>query len=151
MAKNTITKLDWLNSVRKSPKKKRRIGSKEGNDQTTFAAFVKLMYPDVIFVSDISGMYLTIGQRVKVSAQRSEGKFLDMTFYEPRGKYHGLVIEMKADDESPFKVKDGKLKSDKRVIEQAKMMERLRKRGYKAEFAVGYNEAVRIFKEYINL
>jgi len=146
-----ITKTDWLAALKKSPAKKRKKGKKEENDQTAFAAFVRLMYPHVEFTSDICGMYLTIGQRVRVNSQRSKGKKPDMTFYEPMGPYHGLVLELKSEEDSPFSKKDGKILMNKHVVEQAAMLQRFRNKGYKAEFAVGYEGAKRIFVEYMSL
>lgn len=62
--------------------------------------------------------------------------------------YNGLYLEIKADGNSPFK-KDGTLKKDEHLEEQEEMLEALRLRGYKAEFAVGFEQAKKIIDEYL--
>ena len=62
---------------------------------------------------------------------------LDITFYEPRNGYPGLLIEMK-------KRKGGVVSK-----EQKEWITRLKQRGYKAEVARGCHEAIKVLKEYL--
>lgn len=62
--------------------------------------------------------------------------------------YCGLFLEIKRPGESPFK-RDGSMIADKHVREQAAMLANLRKEGYRAEFAVGFDECKQIIDEYL--
>lgn len=77
-------------------------------------------------------------------------------------EWHGLMIEVKKDGTKLKRDKDCKkiLKGDtkirkagdwwdKHIEEQAETLEQLRKDGYKAEFAVGFEEAKKIIDEYL--
>lgn len=68
----------------------------------------------------------------------------DFLFLEPRGKYCGLAVELKV--ESPYR----KNKVCK-FPEQEKFLLDLRQRGWKAEFAVGFDEAFKLITEYFAL
>ena len=57
-------------------------------------------------------------------------------------------MEIKTESNSPYK-KDGTLKNDKHIKEQAEMLENLRARGYRAEFGVGFDECKQIIDEYL--
>lgn len=74
----------------------------------------------------------------------------------------GLYLELKKDgtklirDKDARKILKGELKLRKKgdwwdlhTEEQALMLEQLRQRGYRAEFAVGFDEAKRIIDEYL--
>ena len=78
------------------------------------------------------------------------------------GFYFGLYIEIKKDGTKLKRDKDAKkpLKGeikirkkgdwwDKHIEEQAEMLERLRERGYKAEFGVGYESTVKMIRDYL--
>lgn len=62
--------------------------------------------------------------------------------------YAGLYLELKAEGNSPFK-KDGTLKKDEHLSEQLFMMDWLKKQGYEAKFATGFDEATKIIDEYL--
>jgi hypothetical protein len=111
--------------------------------------YLKYAYPDVIFNSDLSGSTkLTTGQAVALKKLRSGRGFPDLQIMEPRNGYHGLFIELKASD-----VKMKKVKSDEwltpHIPEQAEMLEKLRQRGYCAEFAIGWDEAKKLIDNYL--
>ena len=59
--------------------------------------------------------------------------FPDLFIYEPRGKYHGLAIEMKS-------------KTGKPSEGQIAWLSHLNKRGYAAYIAYGADEAIRIIE-----
>lgn len=63
-------------------------------------------------------------------------------------KYAGLMIELKREN-TRLKKKNGEWASD-HIAEQAKMLARLTEKGYRAEFAVGFDEAKRIIDEYLD-
>ena len=88
----------------------------------------------------------------------------DMNFIIVRiqQNYHGLYLEIKKDgtklkrDKDVKKLLKGEAKLrkagdwwDKHTEEQAKKLEKLRARGYKAEFGVGFDECQQIIDEYL--
>lgn len=112
-------------------------------------SYLEWNYRGAMFNSDMSGVRISMQQAVKAKHLRSSRGYPDLAVYEPKGSYHGLFIEIKTLQNSPFK-KDGSLKSDKHVIEQAHIIEKLKKRGYYARFCVGFDEAKRCIDDYMN-
>lgn len=119
--------------------------------QVALSKYIKLQYPDVIFTSESSGVRVNMGQAVKMKNQRSVGKLPDMIILEPRFEIglSGLILELKDKDNSPF-LKDGSLSTKKKIQEQAQMLDRLKHKGYSAQFVVGLDEAIRIVDLYMN-
>lgn len=138
-------------SARISPKGKKK--KKEERIQTQVAKYVKVQYPDVIFNSDIaSGMKLPIWIAVLAKSMRSERAQPDMIFLEPKGGYHGLCIEIKKDASQVYK-KNGEIKggkSAKHIKEQEAVLQRLREKGYKAEFGLGFDDCKKIIDNYMS-
>lgn len=151
----------------------------EENLQVMVADYLRLQYPNVLFHSDYgSGVNLTISQ-AKIQKRLNGGRraWPDMFISKPKEigwmeigdnfvptKWlHGLYIELKKDGTKLKREKDCKkiLKSetklrkagdwwDKHIEEQAETLEQLRKDGYKAEFAVGFEQAKQIIDEYLS-
>ena len=118
--------------------------------QAMVADYLRLQYPSAIFHSDFgSGIKLTMGQAIK--QKRLNGgrrSWPDMFLAEPRGKYSGLFIELKKEGVRIYK-KDGTLVSDGHIREQYDMLEQLRRRGYAANFACGFDEAKALIDRYM--
>lgn len=112
--------------------------------------YIRMQYPDVIFTSDSSGVRLTIGQAVKMKKLRSEKGIPDLIILEPRVNYHGLILELKRENETVF-LKDGSLSKDAHIQEQDKILTRLAKKGYLAIFVVGFDKAKHMINYYMNL
>lgn len=110
-------------------------------------AYLKMQYPDVIFNTDLSGIKLTIGQSVQIKGLRSGRAFPDLVIYEPRNGRAGLFIELKAKN---IYRKDGQLFNNTHILEQRDMLKALIKKGYDAEFAVGFDEAKKIIDNYLS-
>lgn len=133
-------------------------------------------YPDVIFHSDYgSGARLRPKQYKIQSAQNgnkrawpdlfiAEHKMLPVKNENAPSGYDvrcfgGLYIELKKDGERLFAVKckpmdtrrsvDGKVYATDHIREQADVLYGLRQRGYRAEFAVGLDEAQKIISNYL--
>jgi hypothetical protein len=124
--------------------------TKEQDVQLVVSRYVQLKYPDVIFCSESSGVRLTMGQAKRLKAMRSvDCKLPDMLIFEPKGSYKGLFLELKREGEAVFQ-KDGVTPYAGHVSEQHKTLERLKAKGYKAEFAIGTNEAISIIDNYMN-
>lgn len=149
----------------------------EAKLQEAVAGYLRLQYPDVMFHSDFgSGIKLTPGQAVRQKRQNGYRKgWPDIFIAEPvtitsaymDGLYAeyldnsievvgldhvyytlcGLFIELKKEG-TRLKKKNGDWATD-HIAEQADVLEKLRARGYCAEFAVGFDEAKRIIDEYL--
>jgi hypothetical protein len=118
----------------------------------------------VIYRFDIAAdLKLTMGQAAKHKRLHPERGYPDLFIAESSenidskdwnsivrewGFYFGLYLEIKTEANSPYK-KDGTLKKDQHLEEQAKMLEKLRERGYKAEFGIGLDGCKQIIDEYL--
>ena len=127
---------------------------KESTIQCHVADYLRLRYPNVLFHSDYgSGIRLTPGQ-ARTQARQNGGRraWPDMVLAEPREEngrhYCGLYIELKRDGTRILK-RDGSLVADGHIREQQALLTELEKRGYKACFAVGFDQAKQIIDEYL--
>lgn len=121
----------------------------EHNIYKLIAQYLQQQYPDVIYRFDLAAdLKLTPGQAAKHKKLHPTRGYPDLFIAESSSKDHGLYLEIKTESNSPYK-KDGTLKKDKHLEEQARMLERLRARGYKAEFGVGIEECKKIIDEYL--
>lgn len=145
----------------------------EAQLQEQVADYLRLQYPDVMFHSDFgSGIKLTAGQAMKQKRQNGgQRAWPDMFIAEPRHQWApklglgirivasdgestlfsqvmaGLFIELKREGTRIHK-RNGDWASD-HIAEQARVLEKLRVRGYCAEFAVGFDMAKKIIDEYL--
>lgn len=130
----------------------------ESEIQANVAIFIKMRYPEVLFHSDFgSGIKLkpwqARAQRIQNGGRRA---WPDMFIAEPRPRcidgswkydWYGLFVELKKEGVR-LKKKNGEW-ANEHIKEQAEMLETLRKKGYKAEFAVGLGEAIDLIDEYL--
>lgn len=135
----------------------------ETNLQTQIADYLRLQYPDVLFHSDFgSGIKLTIGQaKVQKRQNGSRRAWPDMFIAEQKHWHYdspcreacdddcfaGLFIELKKDG-TRLKKKNDEWATP-HIAEQAETLEKLREKGYKAEFAVGFEEAKQMIDNYL--
>ena len=135
----------------------------ESELQVAVADYLRLRYPDILFHSDFgSGVKLTIGQAAKQKRQNGGRRaWPDMFVAEPLGyigerypdsaagqmEIAGLFLEFKKEG-TRIKKKNGEWASE-HITEQAEVLELLRDRGYKAEFAVGFDKAKELIDEYL--
>lgn len=109
--------------------------------------YIKLQYPDVYFLTDPSGMFQKgWGAKKQLQDNRSTHAQLDVIILEPRGKYHGLVIELKREGENLYK-KD-QTPVTEHVGKQMKSVNLLYKKGYMTNFAIGFDEAKCLIDSY---
>ena len=136
----------------------------EHNLDGQLARYLQLQDPNVIYHFDIAAdLKLTPGQAGKHKRLHPERGYPDLYIAESSeninskdwngierewGFYFGLYLEIKTESNSPYK-KDGTLKKDQHLEEQARMLEKLRARGYKAEFGVGFEGCKQIIDEYL--
>ena len=119
-----------------------------------------MQYPEVMFHSDFgSGIKLSYKQAVMQKIQNGGRRaWPDMFIAEPMPRcidgswnyeYNGLFIELKKEG-TRLKKKNGEWAND-HIAEQYDVLDRLRFRGYKAEFAVGFDEAIQIIDDYLGV
>lgn len=114
-------------------------------------AFIRLTWPQVIFWSDGSGNNLSRVQAARNTLLRSSAGIPDLFVAAPRGRYHGCFLELKRADKSPYLKTTGKLSTEPHIQQQAQVLQALADAGYWANFCVGYDEAVRLLRWYMNL
>ena len=121
----------------------------EWQEQLAFCKWLKIQYPDVLFRSDIqsAGKLTPAMQNIKSIIDPFRG-WPDITIYLKRGKFCGLMIEMKRINSGLY-LKDGSLSSNKHVQEQNEMHKKLRENGWQVEFAEGMDQAILIFQNYL--
>jgi hypothetical protein len=121
----------------------------EKTEHKQVCEYIKLQYPHVIFNTDASGIKLTMGQAVQMKKLRSSRAFPDIIIYEPKKAFCGLFIEMKRTGERIYK-KNGEPATE-HIREQLEMIDKLNNKCYSAFMCVGYNHAVKVIDEYMNL
>ncbi len=121
----------------------------EAELQKQVAIYIRMQYPDVIFHSDFgSGVKLTPWQ-AKMQKMQNGGRraWPDMFLAEPVGKYHGLFVELKKEG-TRLKKKNGDWASE-HIAEQDAVLSELNDKGYKAEFAIGFEQALNLIDNYL--
>lgn len=133
---------------------------KESELQQQVADYLRLQYPNVLFHSDYgSGVKLTARQAAAQKRQNGGLRgYPDLFICEPapcydngnfKNEYHGLFIELKREG-ARLRKKSGDFTS-KHIEEQFEFLMKLTERGYKAVFAVGFDEAKEAIDEYLKL
>lgn len=112
-------------------------------------SYLNLQYPDVIYLSDPSGLKVSIGVAVELKKKRCKKyKIPDLIILKPaRGKC-GLVLEIKVSVNDVFK-KNMTLKNNEHVREQHKSIKELNRLGYAAYFGCGFEHCKRLIDEYL--
>lgn len=121
----------------------------EAELQKQVAIYLRMQYPDVIFHSDFgSGVKLSPWQaRMQKMQNGGRRAWPDMMIAEPIGNYHGLFIELKREG-SRLKKQNGEWASS-HIAEQNIMLNELSNKGYKAEFAIGFEQALDLIDDYL--
>ena len=134
--------------------------------QLSFCKFVKKIYPDVIFTCDLaSGLKLPVHVGALHKKMRSSRAHCDFSASEPKLEYHGFFLELKKDSGEVF-CKDGvtfkkaktPIKLGNKIVghydhiqEQWEMIQKLRKKGYWADFGLGLQDSIDKFVAYMEL
>ena len=132
------------------------------------ADYLRYQYPSVIYRFDLAAdLKLSIGQARKHKHLQHYRGYPDLFIAEPKTvathrdmcvglrlldrqlQYSGLFLEIKKPGTRIY-TKKGLLVSDEHIREQFDMLESLRRRGYMAEFACGFEEAKKIIDEYLS-
>lgn len=134
---------------------------KEENLHLEVCDYLRRNYPDVLFRTDFSsGMKMTPWQAAKHKKFQKSRAWPDLFIAESgvvkfkegnliiNLRKNGMFLELKADGVKLYK-KDGTLRKNKHIEEQAEMLEKLRNGNYYAEFAIGYKDAIEQIHEYL--
>ena len=130
---------------------------KESELQVLVADYIRVRYPNALFHSDFgSGIKLTLGQAMKQKRQNGGRRaWPDMFIAEPQLNTNilkisaGLFLELKKEG-TRLKKKNGEW-ANEHIEEQALVLEELQKRGYAAEFAVGFDQAKELIDKYLGV
>jgi hypothetical protein len=116
--------------------------------QKRVCAYLRVAHPNVFFMSDtIASLKLTKYQAVRnAQIQDPDFKTPDLIIFAPKGKYHGLFIELKI--ESPFKL-NGELKKNDHLKAQAETIKNLINLDYHASFQWEWEKIIKLINWYL--
>lgn len=121
----------------------------EENLHLKICDYLRKNYPDVLFRTDFSsGMKMSPGQAAKHKKFQKSRAWPDLFIAESNILASGLFLEIKAENVIVFK-RNGEIRKNKHLIEQDKMLKELSKKGYRARFAIGYNQAIFEIQQYL--
>lgn len=128
---------------------KKKSGKHEEKIQLAVCDYIRNQYPGVIFFCDLaSGMKLPIWIASRNARMRSSRGLPDL-FIAHRGLGGpGMFIELKKDG---TRLKNGDMPKSDHIKEQAEILHQLRTIGFRAEFACGYDEAVKLIDKYLGV
>ena len=110
--------------------------------------YIKLQYPNIYFLSDPSGLRMSIGMATQLKKTRSKHAQLDIVILESNNIWGGLVLEVKKDRSEVFK-KDGNFRESKHVQDQNDSIIHLINNSYCTAYVFDLDEAIEIIDEYL--
>ncbi|MET3349060.1 UNVERIFIED_ORG: hypothetical protein ABID57_000729 [Arthrobacter sp. UYEF1] len=117
---------------------------------TQVAQYLQLQYPAAIFRFDLAAdLKLTMGQASRHKRLHPRRGFPDLAIFVPMNGKAGQFIELKREGER-VRLRSGELSKDPHIQEQAAMHEDLRRQGYAADFAVGFDAAKKLVDDYLS-
>lgn len=132
---------------------KKRVSTvvKESDVHLAVCKYIKLQFPKVLFLSDFAaGMKMTKGMAQRQAMLKSNDSFPDLMILERdiNDKYNGLFLEFKR-DHSALYTKSGQYLKSEHIENQLECLNKLRDRGYKAEFSCGVDESIAFIRSYL--
>lgn len=109
----------------------------EHDEQVAVVNWLREAYPDCLFTASCGGMRTSIGVAKKMKKSGYTSGCPDLIIAEPRGKFHGLWVEMK-------RTQGGTVSAS-----QKEWISKLLARGYQAVICRGYAAAVEAIKFYL--
>lgn len=109
----------------------------ESNIQIAVANYLRAKYPKALFTIAPSGIKLGIRTAKRLKAMGYAAGTPDLLIFEPRGRFHGLMLELKKVGGQVSKVQKAFLRD-------------LHDRGYREWVAFGYLDAVIVIDQYLN-
>ena len=130
----------------------------EAELQVAVARYISTKYPNVMFHSDYGSGIKLRPYQAKMQKMQNGGRraWPDMFIAEPRPRcidgawkyeWNGLFIELKKEG-TRIKKRNGEWASE-HIKEQAIVLYELQNRGYKADFAIGLDQAINLIDEYL--
>lgn len=117
--------------------------AKEAQTQVAIFQWVAVMtgrYPELELLFHVpNGGSRNFYEAINLKRQGVKPGVPDMILPVPKGKYHGLFLELK------------RLGGRKPSEDQARWIEKLTEQGYKAVVAFGFDEAIETIKSYLDL
>jgi len=101
------------------------------------AEYMRLQYPQVLFRSDLGGVRLSPGLRMRMARLQSGRSWPDFFVAYPSHGYHGLFIEIKKPNTKIYTNKM-QLVANPHIRAQYAMLQHLFTLGYQAQFGVGF-------------
>ena len=115
---------------------------------TLIAQYLQVRHPNILYRFDLAAdMKLTPGQARRHKELHPHRGYPDFFLAKPTRQYSGLFLEIKRDG-TRLKKRNGEWASE-HIAEQAEVLQKLRENRYKAEFAVGYDEVIKLIDEYL--
>jgi hypothetical protein len=112
------------------------------------AAYLRLQYPKVMYHFDLTGLNLSKAQAGQMKAIQHSSGYPDLFICEPRGDYHGLFIELKAEGTRIWKA--DKTPASDHIAEQMDRLNDLTDRGYDCYIIAGFEYVKQVIDEYLN-
>jgi len=112
------------------------------------SSFLQVQYPNILYRFDIADLKLTMGQAVRNKKLNPHRGWCDLFIAEPNGKYSGMFLELKKSKDEVFK-KDGNMRKNEHLEEQKEMIERLKAKGYYANWGLGFDDSIKQIREYM--
>ena len=120
----------------------------ENELQADICDYIRLQYPKYLFVSDSSGLRLTIGQAKRIKRLRKCNAWPDLFIAQPIGKYHGCFIELKIEGTRLHNKKGEWI--NEHLYDQNEVLKLLHEKGYYANFGIGFENTKQIIDDYLN-
>lgn len=117
---------------------------------TQVAKYLQRQWPNAPYRFDLAAdLKLSIGQASRHKKLHPKRGYPDLTILVPMNGKGAQFIELKREGESPVLL-NGELSKKAHIQEQAAWHETLRRLGYAADFAVGFEEAKRLIDDYLS-
>jgi hypothetical protein len=115
-----------------------RAHDEEFRIQAAFVTYLELAHPDLLYTISPGGFIMSAGMAMKMMRMGYRKGTPDILFFEPRGPYSGLLVEMK---------KPGGTVSP----EQEKFLTAARDRGYSCAVCFSKSSAISVLDKYLSL
>lgn len=148
-AKNSTKNANLFSSDSMPLKKGKKIRVQTEKELTKqICQYIRLSYPSVYFFTDPSGMFQkSWAAKSVLKNNRSKHAQLDLILLHKSAPFVGLILELKREGEKIYK-KD-KMFTSEHLERQNDSIEHLKKQGYMAGFAIGFDETKKIIDFYL--
>ena len=120
--------------------------------QVAITDYLRVVFPYIIFRSDLGGVRLSKGAAIKVKRIQKSRGFPDLSICASMIGYSGLYLELKPSKDDVFIKSRERLINGKasHLLEQCAVLMQLREQGYAADLVFGYTETVDSISEYLH-